>query len=188
MAGEPVSYVIPALPVHARFFGVMSWEDTGAGANTVFTRRMQAAVSRADGQAIFVIANEPLNLATRTRLGSYGLALTGACADVPGYSHTGVLLICKLQAGSEKGLAAVPGVAGTTIDFSYGAAGFPALLNGQEGDWSLPGPIAHLVAGRTPGILFRVPQPLRSDAVTLGVAVRVEALGGSVGLIAHEDE
>jgi hypothetical protein len=155
MAGEPVSYVIPAFSRQARFLGIMWWEDTMATAGTTLTRRMQIAVDDAGARKIRIIANAPLTLETRARLGSYGLQPTGECDAVHGYSPTGAILACDLKKSNETGPAAVTLTPGLTVRFDAAGHGFVTLLGDHDLGWTLPGAMMDVRDGRRLALLFQ---------------------------------
>ncbi len=155
MAGQPVSYVIPSLPAGSRFFGIMDWEDTMATAGTRITRRIVDAVSRSGDRAIRVVANGPLTLQTRLRLGSYGVQPTGLCHPIPGFAYANFNAACDLAKTAGTAEAALTVEPGTTLDFSRAGPGFLVLTEHLTTDWHLPGPFADLRAGRRPAMVFR---------------------------------
>jgi hypothetical protein len=161
IANQVISYVIPAFSDKARYFGIVEWEDTAASANTTITRRILKAVHEAGARKIRVVANGPLSLATRIRLGSYGLQPKGTCTELAGFSPTNGIFVCELVRVDDNAPAALLVVPGETVDFSQIDTAFWALSSNGipdvfNPDWQLNGPIPIFGNGHYPTLFFRL--------------------------------
>jgi hypothetical protein len=177
MAGAPVSYLIPSFSEKARFFGIMDWEETMATAGTTLTRRILQAIDEAGARKLRVIANSPMTLQTRLRLGSYGLQPTGQCQQIPGYSPFRVTFVCDLVRIHEIKAAALILEPKSTLDFRDQGRSFLALSGPPSGvndaAWHFPGPIADLRGDHRPTLYFRRSQRFGRGAMRLHLAYRL---------------
>jgi hypothetical protein len=173
VAGEPISYIIPEFSKKAVFFGIIDWEPTAATAGTIFTRRIEHALTHAGTRKIWLLANSPLTPNTRIILGSYGLQLAGKCVNIPGFSLSGYTFACELTRSGENRPAAISIDPGSPLilegDISFLAlSGFRA--NAGFKAWRLmPDPIAVLREDRRPAVYLRLSERFGSGSKRLRV-------------------
>lgn len=84
LAGEPLSYVVPALPSDAAAIGVVSWENLSTWGDTVFIRRIRDLLADPSGGPVWAVASGSPSAGFRATIAAYGLGIAGDCVTTKG--------------------------------------------------------------------------------------------------------
>jgi hypothetical protein len=84
LAGEPLSYVVPALPPDATAIGVVPWENLPSWGDTVFLRRIHDLLADPRKPPVWAVASGPPSDGFKATIAGYGLKLSGPCVTTRG--------------------------------------------------------------------------------------------------------
>lgn len=83
--GEPLSYVVPALPPQSAAIEVSPFEDMRSWGDTVFLRRTHELLAERPERPVWAVASDrPLSDGFKATIAQYGLKTEGACQTTKG--------------------------------------------------------------------------------------------------------
>jgi hypothetical protein len=101
MDGEPLSYVVPALPSRPAAIEVVAWENVPSWGDTAFLRHIHALLADRRDRPAWAVASGPLSDHFKTAIARYGLKPEGRCQTTDGRPFS--LTWCPLVRTSPSG-------------------------------------------------------------------------------------
>jgi hypothetical protein len=140
LQGDALSYIVPFLPAQSPAIGLLPLDALRSGTGTFADRLVRRNLAaHPDWPAVVLLNDEPLSLAARQALGSYGLGEAGACSLVP--NHEAIVAACSLHRTARTTPTILTLHPGDTLAFGTSMAGTGALLAGFHPDsaWGVVG-------------------------------------------------